>query len=377
MSDNINGIHYEISKPKQNPNDGYYYQRVRQVDDKGNLVGVGEQTFRSAQPDSTDGLFGLSIDLAKAGSASMDIGQVGWGIFRKDPRTAVAGATKLGRDISSGIQEDYKSWPGTEEPWFDWQTGSPGSNFDQGSVPGKIGDGNGIGNWWGNRRPAPQNQSSANPWTNIPVPNFPPPPQPAPRAWNFEAVRDSAAAAGIPSRNNVFEYGFPDSLSPAAPPNTSLSIVPPRIGDGSGIGYWWRSLPGDNNSSTSGSLDPNGKRLATSRIFSGQTGEAPAGGLLGMLQAIMPQAQVQPGTNSISAPNGAPDYHSDNYGSAPGGLLGRLLALQDEQARNASDAIGTDGAGETDTDGAYATPPEELPTAPKKPVRILTSRLAR
>lgn len=36
---NINGIHYEISKPVRNKKDGYYYQRVRQVDDKGNVVG--------------------------------------------------------------------------------------------------------------------------------------------------------------------------------------------------------------------------------------------------------------------------------------------------------------------------------------------------
>jgi hypothetical protein len=32
-------------------------------------------------------------------------------------------------------------------------------------------------------------------------------------AWNNAFVRDSAAAAGIPSRNNVFEHGFPESGS--------------------------------------------------------------------------------------------------------------------------------------------------------------------
>lgn len=40
---------------------------------------------------------------------------------------------------------------------------------------------------------------------------------------NAEFVRDSAAAAGVPSRNNVFEYGFPES-GPARPPKGE---VPP------------------------------------------------------------------------------------------------------------------------------------------------------
>jgi hypothetical protein len=53
---NIRGIHHEISKPRKSPYDGYYYQRVRQVDDRGSLVGTGEQTHKSASPDSSDGL---------------------------------------------------------------------------------------------------------------------------------------------------------------------------------------------------------------------------------------------------------------------------------------------------------------------------------
>jgi hypothetical protein len=43
-------------------------------------------------------------------------------------------------------------------------------------------------------------------------------PLPAPD-WKSEIVRDSAAAAGVPSRNNVFEYGFPE-----------LGSSQPRIG---------------------------------------------------------------------------------------------------------------------------------------------------
>ena len=39
----IRGIHYEVSEPIWNEADGYYYQRRRQVDGQGNLVGVGEE----------------------------------------------------------------------------------------------------------------------------------------------------------------------------------------------------------------------------------------------------------------------------------------------------------------------------------------------
>jgi hypothetical protein len=48
---------------------------------------------------------------------------------------------------------------------------------------------------------------------------------PGSRAWNNVFVRDSAAAAGIPSRNNVFEYGFPGSSLLQAPAGESR---PPR-----------------------------------------------------------------------------------------------------------------------------------------------------
>ena len=59
-------------------------------------------------------------------------------------------------------------------------------------------------------------------WENYyrPRPNVP--------AWNAEMVRDSAAAAGVPSRNNVFEYGFPQanseqsSIVPAPSPQMSV-----------------------------------------------------------------------------------------------------------------------------------------------------------
>src|SRR5262249_5762992 len=46
--------------------------------------------------------------------------------------------------------------------------------------------------------------------------------------WKKVTVQDSAAAAGVPSRNNVFEYGFPESSSvlpqnSEAPPIRKLS----------------------------------------------------------------------------------------------------------------------------------------------------------
>jgi hypothetical protein len=47
-------------------------------------------------------------------------------------------------------------------------------------------------------------------------------------AWNNAFVRDSAAAAAVPSRNNVFEYGFPDanSAQPSIGPAPSPQLVP-------------------------------------------------------------------------------------------------------------------------------------------------------
>jgi hypothetical protein len=47
----VRGIHYEISKPKLNPDDGHYYQRVRQVDDQGTgVLTAGARSRRSLLP---------------------------------------------------------------------------------------------------------------------------------------------------------------------------------------------------------------------------------------------------------------------------------------------------------------------------------------
>lgn len=232
MSDGIRGIHYEISEPVQNPVDGYYYQRVRQVDVGGNLVGVGEQVFKSVQPDSTDGLIGLPVDLGKLGSVMGDIGQVAWGALSKNLRSAVAGAAKLGSDASAGILDRYRSWPGTSKPWeplLNWQKGGSPIDFVQSGTSGEIGNGNGIGNWWDSPRSVHQNRpSSRDSWANIPIPDASTPPLPSAPAWNDVFVRDSAAAAGVPSRNNVFEFGFPE-FGPARPSVRGASSATPSF----------------------------------------------------------------------------------------------------------------------------------------------------
>jgi hypothetical protein len=93
--------------------------------------------------------------------------------------------------------------------------------------------------------------------------------------------------------------------------------------------------------------------------FPGQGGNEPPGGLLGMLQAM---GGIQPGINFASIPNEAPEFNTDSYGS-PQGLLGRLLALQNERARNAVDLYRNDGAG-TRIAQTYKTPSQALPTIP-------------
>lgn len=42
--------------------------------------------------------------------------------------------------------------------------------------------------------------------------------------WKKTTIQDSAAAAGVPSRNNVFEYGFPESRSFQTPSSEALPV---------------------------------------------------------------------------------------------------------------------------------------------------------
>jgi hypothetical protein len=55
---------------------------------------------------------------------------------------------------------------------------------------------------------------------------------------------------------------------------------------------------------------------------------------------MLQQSQVQSSADSIPVLSGPLEYNSDSYGGPQGGLLGRLLALQDERARDAADAYG-------------------------------------
>jgi hypothetical protein len=94
--------------------------------------------------------------------------------------------------------------------------------------------------------------------------------------------------------------------------------------------------PSEKNPYNDPDFDPN---FLVTKNLSGQTGDEPVGGLLGMLlRGLMQQGQVQQGDDSVSIPNDAPEYSPDSHGSPQGGLLGRLLALQDEQARKGLDS---------------------------------------
>jgi hypothetical protein len=61
----------------------------------------------------------------------------------------------------------------------------------------------------------------------------------------------------------------------------------------------------------------------------------------------------------------------------PGGLLGRLLALHAELARNAVDPYGSYSPRETRGPRTMPAPPQEFQTTPQKPVRILSRQPTR
>lgn len=99
----INGIHYEISKPVQNLDDGHWYQRVRQVDGNGNVVGFGDQMIRSARPDSRDGLFDPNGNVAsgfRAVYATARMMQILAGIAERRPEWVADGAKKITETLS-------------------------------------------------------------------------------------------------------------------------------------------------------------------------------------------------------------------------------------------------------------------------------------
>jgi hypothetical protein len=78
---------------------------------------------------------------------------------------------------------------------------------------------------------------------------------------------------------------------------------------------------------------PYDRSFIVTNNLSRQTGDEPSGGLLGRLNALMLERQIQPAAGSASIPDGASEYHPETSGSLHGGLLGRLLALQMQQSQ--------------------------------------------
>lgn len=158
------------------------------------------------------------------------------------------------------------------------------------------------------------------------------PPRPA---WNDELVRDSAAAAGVPSRNNVFEYGFPApgasqprtdatprtnrstaQLAPSAGPIPGTGLAPsagavpsgpkwPPPSQPSGFPAWPPSnlsypAPTPSRSSASDTIAGGLPGLIASVTGNDPSDPArfqpPAGGLLGLIQDYMRNNPVEGGS---------------------------------------------------------------------------------
>jgi hypothetical protein len=196
----IRGIHYEISEPKLNETDGHYYQRVRQVDGQGNLVGIGEQRVKLPNLNSTDGQYQRDLDWLKLGKLGGDVGQIGIGALKRDPRMITNGAISFGKDVQNGVFRDYDSWPGTDRPW---ERGDiPAPSFDGGAPnsPPNIGT---PGPRSDDTSKANQKPLAATAWTNQAAP----------------APSGSDAALGIVSGKPMRFFGAPifDTRTPSAP----------------------------------------------------------------------------------------------------------------------------------------------------------------
>lgn len=112
---------------------------------------------------------------------------------------------------------------------------------------------------------------------------------------------------------------------PDPPPIPPLPKRPPHEVD-----------PSEKNPYNDPDFNPN---FLVTRNLSGQTGDELVGGLLGMLlRGLMQEGRVQQVDDSVSTPNGASEHSSDSHDSPQGGLFGRLLAQQDEQARKGYDS---------------------------------------
>jgi hypothetical protein len=301
----IRGIHYEISKPILNDADGYYYQRRRQVDDHGNLVGEGDQLIRLQKPGSQDGQYVPGLDWAKIGKLGGDVGQVGYGIVRRDPAAAARGASSFTNDIRGGVHQDYKSWPGTERPWeHDDIPAPPFDNRSSLDLP------------FANATVVPGNPNSpaSSPESEGPIGFVGGKPMRFPFAPIFD-TRDRSGATGDPNRSNALDdliSNFGRWQAPSLNADAAAPPVPNR-----------RIASIDGNDSNASS---NGPDTAFTPPVSAQ--QNPQGPLslndaylehLKRLNANQPQA---PASDS-NAPPLAPLDDS----SFSGGLPGRLAAL--------------------------------------------------
>jgi hypothetical protein len=120
---------YQISRPVRNPDDGYFYQRVREITRAGVLR--DELIFRSYQPNSANGLadteggFNLAFGMAVY---VFDLGLITYSVLGLGNNPLAAG--NLGRALNkfwehtnngvqypSGLAVGHKEWSGTSEPW--------------------------------------------------------------------------------------------------------------------------------------------------------------------------------------------------------------------------------------------------------------------
>jgi hypothetical protein len=122
-------IQYQISRPIQNPDDGYYYQRMREITRDGELR--AEFIVKSYEPNSPNGLVDpeRGFDLLYGSSIYItDVFTIGWTALGLGSNPIAAGS--LGRAINkfyehatnggeypSGLATGYESWSGTDEPW--------------------------------------------------------------------------------------------------------------------------------------------------------------------------------------------------------------------------------------------------------------------
>jgi hypothetical protein len=126
-----------------------------------------------------------------------DLARAGLGAAFDDPSLLRGGAADIVKGAVAGFplpapfRSEYNSWPGTDEPWNEKTLNSDSRPTWQPGYLEKMlyGDPN-----------APATLAPSRSTSN---------PQPSALSSNTPMIRSSAAAAGIPDRYNVFEFGYP------------------------------------------------------------------------------------------------------------------------------------------------------------------------